>query len=90
MPENNEIKIRQLDYHRMLQSVTPELLTRSRTSLDPRQLNDRDVQYPAQKLGQRFFCPKPPSGWSEKFNPLFLEKGLISNNRKNIISGQET
>lgn len=52
MPENNEIKIRQLDYHRMLQSVTPELLTRSRTSLDPRQLNDWDVQYTAQKLGQ--------------------------------------
>jgi hypothetical protein len=33
------------------------------------------VQYPAQKLGLRFFCPKPPSGWSEKFKSLFLEKG---------------
>jgi hypothetical protein len=25
--------------------------------------------------GQRFFCPKPSSGWSEKFYSLFLEKG---------------
>jgi hypothetical protein len=33
------------------------------------------VQYPAQKLGQRIFCPKPPSGWSEKFKSLILEKG---------------
>ncbi len=26
------------------------------------------VQYPSQKLRQRFLCPKPPSDWSEKFN----------------------
>jgi hypothetical protein len=35
----------------------------------------RDVQYPAQKLGQQFFCTKPPSGWSEKFKSLILENG---------------
>jgi hypothetical protein len=37
-----------------------------------------EVKYPALKFGQRFFCPKPPSGLSDKLKSLISEKKLLA------------
>jgi hypothetical protein len=37
------------------------------------------------KLGQLFFCPKPPSGWSDKFRFFFRKRLLVE--KPNEFSG---